>query len=416
MQIQPEYNPDAFIVKTTLFLSSTLIIFAAATLTPSLPAMQAHFANVENAEFLVKLVVVLPSFFILVGSPFIGMLVDYLGRKSILVTSIIFFGFLGSVGYFIPSLMGILATRAFLGLAVAGIVTSVTTLIGDYYTGDTRVKVLGLQAAFIGIGAIVALLIGGVLADISWRNPFLVHLVAFFILPFIFFVIKEPKRVVNEGKSQLLNPLPNQGVEEESINVPIKLLSFIYITAFVGELMLYLVPLNLPFYLQALTGTNAKESSIAIAAMSLFFIIGSLLFAKIKQKLDYMTIVVVSLGLISISYEIVGWFNNYLLILIGLTICGFGGGILVPNLDSWLTGKISSVYRGRAVGGLTAATFMGQFLSPVLSQPLIENLDFDTATNYSLIYILSGCVLIIFVITVFLIGKIKKQQLDLFKV
>jgi MFS family permease len=180
--------------------------------------------------------------------------------------------------------------------------------------------------------------------------------------------------------------------------------------------MLYLVPLNLPFYLQALTGTNAKESSIAIAAMSLFFIIGSLLFAKIKQKLDYMTIVVVSLGLISISYEIVGWFNNYLLILIGLTICGFGGGILVPNLDSWLTGKISSVYRGRAVGGLTAATFMGQFLSPVLSQPLIENLDFDTATNYSLIYILSGCVLIIFVITVFLIGKIKKQQLDLFKV
>jgi hypothetical protein len=68
------------------------------------------------------------------------------------------------------------------------------------------------------------------------------------------------------------------------------------------------------------------------------------------------------------------------------------------------------------VGGLTAATFMGQFLSPVLSQPLIENLGFDTATNYSVIYILSGCVLIIFVITVFLIGQIKKQQLDLFKV
>jgi hypothetical protein len=59
---------------------------------------------------------------------------------------------------------------------------------------------------------------------------------------------------------------------------------------------------------------------------------------------------------------------------------------------------------------------MGQFLSPVLSQPLIENLGFDTATNYSVIYILSGCVLIIFVITVFLIGQIKKQQLDLFKV
>lgn len=404
------YNPDTPIVKSTLMMSSTLIVFAAATLTPALPAMQDHFADVENAGLLVKLVVAIPSLFILIGAPLVGILVDKVGRKSVLVVSIILFGLFGTVGFFIPSLFGILVTRAFLGLAIAGITTTVTTLIGDYYSGQTRIELLGLQAAFIGIGAVVALVIGGVLADFNWRNPFLIHLLAFLILPLILFALQEPQRLATKPQlsTESAEETPNQ--QSKNIEVPVKLLAFIFTTALLGEVALYLVPLDLPFYLQAMTDTNAKQNSLAIAAMTLFFIIGSLLFPKLKQKLDYMTTLVLSLALIGISYEIVGFVNNYILVLLGLTITGLGAGFLVPNLDAWLTASVPGSFRGRAVGGLTAATFLGQFLSPIVSQPVIDNLGLNTATAYGLIYILSGGLLIIFLSAILIALLIKKQE------
>lgn len=418
MITENSYNPDTPIVKSTLMLSSTLIVFAAATLTPALPAMQEHFVDIENAGLLVKLVVAIPSLFILIGAPLVGILVDKVGRKSVLVVSIILFGLFGTVGFFIPSLFGILVSRAFLGLAIAGITTTVTTLIGDYYSGQTRIELLGLQAAFIGIGAVIALVIGGVLADFNWRNPFLIHLLAFLVLPLILFALQEPKGLAakQQSSTESVEETPNQLSQEQSqpqsnnIDVPVKLLTFIYATALIGEVALYLVPLDLPFYLQAITDTNAKQNSLAIAAMTLFFIIGSLLFPKIKQKFDYMTMLLLSLGLIGISYEIVGLVNNYVLILFGLTITGLGAGFLVPNLDAWLTSTVPGSYRGRAVGGLTASTFLGQFLSPIVSQPVIENLGLDMATAYGLIYILSGSLLIVFLSVILIAVLIKKQE------
>lgn len=410
-----QYNSDSVIVKSTLLLSSTLIVFAAASLTPALPAMQEHFADLDNVGLWVKLVIAVPSLFTLLGAPVIGIGVDYVGRKSILVISVILFGLFGSLGFFIPSISGILVSRALLGLATAGITTSVTTLIGDYYSGQARVKVLGLQAAFIGIGAVTALLIGGVLADLNWRNPFLIHLLAFLILPLIVFFLKEPEGIVKNPQSSSTEESEQTIINQPQtgeMKVPKRLLVFIYFTALLGEVMLYLVPVHLPFYLQAMTGANAKQNSIAIAAMTLFFIIGSLLFAKVKERLDYMTLVVVSLGLISISYEIVGLVNHYSLVLFGLTICGLGAGFLVPNLDSWLTATVPATYRGRAVGGLTASTFLGQFLSPILTQPLIQYLDFDLYTKYGLVYIISGCVLTVFVFITFVIEQVNKQQLE----
>ncbi|MBD2151437.1 MFS transporter [Pseudanabaena sp. FACHB-1277] len=406
---QNQYNPASLAVKSTLLLSSTLIIFAAASLTPALPAMQEQFQNVDNVGLWVKLVIAIPSLFILLGSPIIGIAVDHIGRKKILMISIILFGFFGVLGFFIPSLFGILVSRALVGLTTAGITISVTTLIGDYYSGETRVKVLGLQVAFIGIGAVIALVIGGIVADLNWRNSFLIHLLAFLLLPAIFVFIKEPERtskiqfssVTELDKTTLSHP------RSVDIEVPKKLLAFIYLTALIAELTLYLIPVHLPFYLQEMTGTNAKESSIAIASMALFLIIGSLLFAKIKERFNYVIVVVLSLGLVSIGYEIVGFVNNYVLALIGLAICGLGGGLLVPNLDSWLTSTVPSSYRGRAVGGLTASTFLGQFLSPILSQPLIQKLDVDLYTQYGLVYIISGCILTIFVLITLIIEVVR---------
>ena len=53
-------------------------------------------------------------------------------------------------------------------------------------------------------------------------------------------------------------------------------------------------------------------------------------------------------------------------IVVAVVIHGFGGGMLVPNAILPLMRRLSLAIRGRALGGFTAALYLGQFLSPLV--------------------------------------------------
>ena len=66
---------------TTLLLISTLTIMAGATISPSLPAIESHFAGSPNVEILTRLVLTLPALSIVICAPFAGGLADRFGRQ-----------------------------------------------------------------------------------------------------------------------------------------------------------------------------------------------------------------------------------------------------------------------------------------------------------------------------------------------
>lgn len=262
-------NSHSFLTKSTLLLVSTLTVMAGATIAPSLPAMQSHFQSVSNAALWVRLVLTLPALFIVVGCLIAGVVVDRFGRKPLLLAATALYGLAGASGYILDSLFHILVGRAFLGFAVAGIMVAATTLIADYYSGQTRAAFLGLQAAFMGLGGVIFLSLGGFLADQNWRNPFLIYLFAWVLLLPSVWAISEPQRA--------LNP-PNQTNATNSRPAfPLKLLAFIYGVALLTQLIFYLIPVQLPFYLQELANANATQSGLAIALATLFSAMSSLL-------------------------------------------------------------------------------------------------------------------------------------------
>ena len=77
----------------------------------------------------------------------------------------------------------ILISSAVLGIAVGMSMTIVITLIADYFEGMERQKFVGLQIAFMSLGGIIFIGLGGVLADIGWRYPFLIYLFSLLVLP-----------------------------------------------------------------------------------------------------------------------------------------------------------------------------------------------------------------------------------------
>ena len=364
-------NSNSLITKITLLLVSTLTVMSGATISPSLPAMQDYFSEVENAEFWVRLVLTIPALSIVVGSPIAGQLVDSIGRKPLLIGSAVLYGLGGASGYLLDSLFAILIGRALLGLAVAGVMVSATTLIADYYQGDTRAKFMGLQAAFMGFGGVVFLSGGGYLADMDWRLPFLIYLFAWILLPFVILSLYEPKSTKDAENSY---------AEKNLSNFPIKLLVLIYGSILLMQIVFYLIPVQLPFYLRNLTGASASQSGLAIAFSTLFSAFASMSYGKVKQKLSFIVILSLSLALMGVGNIVIGLAGNYPVILAGLVITGLGLGLLTPNLNVWLTKEVPNNLRGRALGGLTTFMFLGQFLSPVVTQPL--NNSFGLAATY----------------------------------
>ncbi|MEA5583134.1 MFS transporter [Nodularia harveyana UHCC-0300] len=359
-------NPDFWLLKLTLLLTSTLTIMAGATIAPSLPAMQNHFADVENAEFWVRLLLTTPALLIALGAPLVGQLVDTLGRKPLLIASALLYGVAGSSGFFLDSLLQMLIGRAFLGLAVAGIMVSATTLIADYYQGDRRSSFMGLQAAFMSLGGVVFLSVGGFIADINWRFPFLIYLFSWLLLPGIIWVLYEPVSAPTQNPS-ITSP---SDVDQTEVKTPFKLLGLIYGSALILQIVFYMIPVQLPFYLGQLSGASASQSGLAIALVTLFAAIASMNYGKIKQKFSYIQVLAISFVLIGLGYIGVGLVGSYNLVLLVLIPAGFGLGMLTPNLNVWTTITVSTALRGRALGGLTTCLFLGQFLSPIVTQPL----------------------------------------------
>ena len=108
-------QPDSLPVKITLMAVSTLTVKAGATIAPSLPAMREHFAGVANADYWVRLVLTVPALFIALGAPFVGLIIDRLGRKPLLSLVVFVYGLAGSSGFLLNSLGLIL-----LGAGAAG--------------------------------------------------------------------------------------------------------------------------------------------------------------------------------------------------------------------------------------------------------------------------------------------------------
>ena len=369
-------NPNSTLVKLTLLIVGTLVVMYATAISPALPAIEDHFADVKNVELLVKLVLTISALFVVIGALIAGFIIDRWGRKSVLVASTVLCGLAGSAGFVFDSLPIILVTRAVLGLAVAGVMTSVTTLIADYYTGRTRAQLMGYYTASLGFGAVIYLLLGGLLADFSWRAPFLMYLSAFGMLPFVLLVLHEPARLGASGHAKVL-PAQGNGEPVNTVVPPVRLLALIFGIAFMTHVLFFLIPVQLPFYLEDLTNANAKESAFAIADFNLTSAFVALVFGQISTRLNVVTIVALGFGFMGVGYGVIGLADNYAHALIGLAIGGIGFGLVLPDLMVWLTAETPNRLRGRAIGGLTTFTFLGQFVSPFWSQPLSDQIGLD---------------------------------------
>lgn len=333
--------------------ASCLTAMAATAITPSLPAIALAFGEVPSAEFLSQVALTLPALVIALAAAPVGALVDRLGARKVLIGSALLFAFAGSVGLYASSLAVLLVSRAILGLAIAGLSTGTLALIGALYAGDRRHHVVGLQGAASSFGGMIFLLLGGLLAAISWRLPFATYLLSLLLLPL--FLIFLPKGQV--GREADSGGAVSSGIVWSQVVLA-------YASAFVGMILFYVIPVQLPFHLAA---HGVADPALAGYALSLCTFAGGIaaaFYSRIRRLMRSTSILALAFSLIALGQFLAAG-GDYPLVLVGMALAGCSTGLLLPTVNGLVLASTPASKRGRFAGGVATALFLGQFVAPL---------------------------------------------------
>ena len=379
-------------VKLTLLLVSSLTIMSVITISPALPQMAIAFSGVENAAFIVKLVLTIPALMIAVVSPITGRLIDRYGRLRILRFALVLYAIAGVGGYFLDNLYVILLSRALLGVAVGMSMPTVITLIADYFEGAERQKFVGIQIAFMSIGGIVFIGLGGVLADFGWRYPFLIYLSSLLVLPLTIMFLKESPVVQKRNQ------------EIQHLKAP-SMIWLLFLNIMLMWIIFFFIPVQIPFHLKEIGVQKNSMIGAAIATGTLFSAISSFLYSRIKNRLNFLTVFSIGYLLMAAGFFCIAFSGTYFMVVVAMTLSGLGMGMMIPNTNMWVM-KIAPIeIRGKEIGKLTTFWFMGQFLSPLIISPILKVL------SLSATFMLAAGILLLISITFMILQFSKGRSL-----
>lgn len=361
-----------------LILSSMMTLMGGAAVAPALPRISAYFPGYPETS--IALIITLPSLAIVLTGWLVGMICDRTGKVRLLAIFLAVFALLGSSGAYLGSLEMILVGRALLGIAIAGIMTTTTALISEYYSGYERVRAIGYQSAAMGLGAIVLEISGGFLASFGWRETFLIYLIALLFVPGVFLTMEEPKK--EDWSSRKTE---GSGTDDQRSHLPIGTLSAIYLAIFSLMLLFYTLPTKLPYLLQADGITSTVISGALLGIPGLVIVFSSLSCSRLYSRFSKQTLIASGFFIDALGFFIIGLVSDLAPVICGLVVIGIGQGFVITTLVNWLSSVAPAHRYGTLFGVYSMFLYLGQFVSAFVAQPLI-----DVGGTYAAVFLFDG--------------------------
>lgn len=371
-----------------LFSSTSMTVLGGTIIATSIPAIEKHFANIEHIAILSKLVLTLPALFIMIFSPFSGLLIDRFGRLKFLVSSMLLWSISGVSGAFWDNIYWILFTRSIFGIATAFVMTSASTLVADYYVGEDRQRALGLQGFATACGSALFMSIGGILAHFDWHYPFYVYGLGILLTFFVISTLFEPrlhKKVAN--------------IESSSKRFSIISILPCYFFGFVIMVAYYTSPTQIPTLIIGYLGKSEMLVGFCVSASAFAYGISSLSYPRLRNFLSVKGIYVAGFIFMGSGFLLIYVFHNIYSVVIGLILIGIGGGAIIVNNSSFLLAVVPKEHIGKTIGILSATVCFGQFVSPFFSQPIVE--------YYGIVDLFLYVALLLFIVSLLALLKLK---------
>jgi MFS family permease len=344
-----------------IFASATLTIMAGSIISPVLNLMR---DGLGVAPPYVGLIITTHGLFMALFSPLMGNIIDRKGVKGPYIITLICYGLAGGSGLLINSFWVFLISRACLGIALAGIFTAINVLILNMYEGIERDRVMGWRGSAQSLGGVIYPLIGGFLGGLSWRLPFAVYLLGIPIGLCAMAAI--PKSSVQHQTGH--------GISERTSVLGVlnknSVLWIIYGLMLSGNILLYVIVIYLPQFLETFGITRPLHISLFISVMTTSGALTSLFYGKIRARFSYHAIVTFALALWVVLFTIISQAFSILMIIVGVALFGVSQGLVMPTVMVWIGEVVPPEFRGRFSSYLGSSGYIGQFLSPYLFAPI----------------------------------------------
>lgn len=291
-------------------------------------------------------------------APVMGILADRIGRKKVIVPSLFLFGVAGAACACTDNYRLMLAFRFLAGVGGASLGGLNQTVIGDMFDGDQRSSALGYNASVLGVGMMAYPAIGGALALLGWRYPFLLSLLALPVAMMVWLGLRNPEPAGRESfRAYTAAAMRFTGAGKVLPAFAATLTTFILLY---GGLLAYF-----PFLMQERFDARPSTIGLLLAATSLTTIIGSFHLGGALRRFRPRTIVVVSFFMYAAAFWLMLHAHNIALMLIPMLIYGLANGINIPCVQTLVSGSVPMEYRGVFMSFNSMVLRLGQTAGPL---------------------------------------------------
>ncbi|WP_249305832.1 MFS transporter [Lederbergia citrea] len=349
-----------------------ILVLGNSMLIPVLPKMK---AELDVSQFKISLVITVFSIAAAIAIPILGYLSDRFSRKAIIIPALILYGTGGilagaAAAWFSNTYTWILAGRVLQGIGAAGTAPIAMALAGDLFKGGEQSKVLGIVEASNGFGKVVSPIIGSLLALIVWYAAFFAFPIfcLISILLTMFFVKekkdeKEPQPVGKYIKG-LISVFKTEG-------------RWLFVAYLTGATCLFTL-FGILFYISDILEKDHQIDGVlkgGILAVPLLFmtVTSYITGSKIGKKMKLMkTMIIVGMLLMTVSFATLIFFKSLIPFFAVLVISSVGTGLVLPCINSFITGSVPAERRGFVTSLYGSVRFLGVAIGPPVFTSLMD--------------------------------------------
>ncbi len=345
-------------VTATILSMSLLTVMAGAAIAPALGIIKAHFTSAP--DLLVQLIVSMPALLIIITNIFFLQLVRRVRTRTIATIGLLLYVAAGAGCFFVDEIHVLLLMRALLGVSVGLIMPLSTGLLAYYFPPERQARLMGLSAAMNQMGGVIATLLAGLLATIQWNYAFLVYLIGLIAVVMVWLWL--PDAQLGSSNQHGTPFKPNQLLKFHPSVTGMLLLMILF----------FIFPTNFAIIASRQTGLSAEAITMIMVGLDVVAFFVGLAFGTLMRRFR-----------MSIKYFAPLFFLSgyaaYLvpaipMAIVGSAFIGIATGVGVPYLNT-----IASIKGGRdsattVMPLLSAALYLGQFVSPLIVMPLSRSL------------------------------------------
>jgi len=299
----------------------------------------------------------------LFSAPLIGKLSDRIGRKPVLLVSIVG----TAVGYFVTGAAGSM-WMLFLGRIIDGAsggnIATAQACIADVTPPDQRSRAMGKIGVAFGLGFILGPAFGGLLSQWGHQMPFY-FAGALSIVNAIFVIVRLPETLTEERRLHPAARAPLAAVFVGGRGPFIGLLLAATLACTTGFAFIHVL---FALFCTDRFNWTTRETSYAFAYVGFLAVLvqGGLLRQLLKRDIEK-EIAVVGAALLAVSLWLIPRAGTVGAFLAACGLMALGNGLVTPVLSGMASRHVHGLAQGRVLGMMSAAGSLGRFLGPALA-------------------------------------------------